>query len=61
MVKNCLVKACVIMTFLVGCTQADYTRGIGVYPGNPEDYTGPEIVRCCGDYRNLAAGSVTNP
>ena len=30
------------------------TRGIGVYPGNPAEYTGPEFVPAGNDYRNLA-------
>lgn len=37
------------------CTQSDvYTRGIGVYPGNPDEYQGPEMVKARSGYRNLA-------
>ena len=31
-----------------------YTRGIGVYPGDPEEYTGPALVIDSSTYRNLA-------
>ena len=37
---------------------AEYTRGIGVYPGCPDDYAGPAIVAADSGYRNLAAGRV---
>ena len=30
------------------------TRGIGVYPGNPAEYFGPEMVEGGSEYRNLA-------
>jgi len=31
-----------------------YTRGVGVYPGDPKDYIGPEMVVDDANYRNLA-------
>jgi hypothetical protein len=31
-----------------------YTRGIGVYPGDPKEYMGPALVVDSGNYRNLA-------
>ncbi len=31
-----------------------YTRGVGVYPGDPKDYFGPELVVDEAKYRNLA-------
>ena len=31
-----------------------YTRGIGVYPGDPKEYTGPSLVVDAKNYRNLA-------
>jgi len=31
-----------------------YTRGIGVYPGDPAEYTGPSLVSGGSTYRNLA-------
>ena len=37
------------------CSQTGtYTRGIGVYPGNPDEYSGPEMVSGKAEYRNLA-------
>ena len=41
---------------ITACNQArpaDGTRGIGVYPGDPAEYDGPELVSS-GEYRNLA-------
>ena len=40
---------------LVSCSwaQQQYTRGIGVYPGDPSEYAGPTFV-IDGSYRNLA-------
>jgi hypothetical protein len=32
----------------------NYTRGIGVYPGDPKEYTGPTLVTDTHTYRNLA-------
>ncbi len=32
----------------------NYTRGIGVYPGDPREYTGPALVTDANSYRNLA-------
>ncbi len=32
----------------------NYTRGIGVYPGDPREYTGPTLVADTHTYRNLA-------
>ncbi len=32
----------------------EYTRGIGVYPGDPKEYTGPSLVIDARTYRNLA-------
>ena len=31
-----------------------YTRGVGVYPGDPKDYSGPSMVVDETNYRNLA-------
>ncbi|MGA8906714.1 MAG: discoidin domain-containing protein, partial [Acidobacteriaceae bacterium] len=31
-----------------------YTRGVGVYPGDPKEYTGPTLVGGGATYRNLA-------
>ncbi len=32
----------------------NYTRGIGLYPGDPKEYTGPTLVADAHGYRNLA-------
>ena len=32
----------------------NYTRGIGVYPGDPKEYAGPTLVADAHSYRNLA-------
>lgn len=46
---------------MVSCTQVPdaaqrgaYSRGIGVYPGDPAAYSGPALVPAGDDYRNLA-------
>ena len=48
-----------LLTFLFACislaAQAQtYTRGIGIYPGDPNEYTGPTMVADAQTYRNLA-------
>jgi len=44
-----------IFAFAVLTVQAQkYTRGIGVYPGDPREYTGPALVEGANTYRNLA-------
>lgn len=48
--------SCLLLSF--SCTNNDstvLTRGIGVYPGSVEEYTGPETVPADGGTRNLAA------
>lgn len=43
------------LMILASCSSnAEYTRGIGVYPGDPDDYTGPQAVAGGDEYRNLA-------
>jgi hypothetical protein len=32
----------------------EFTRGVGVYPGDPKEYAGPELRADTGTYRNLA-------
>lgn len=32
----------------------NFTRGVGVYPGDPKEYTGPSLVIDANTYRNLA-------
>ncbi|GHT32085.1 hypothetical protein AGMMS49574_14940 [Bacteroidia bacterium] len=45
-------------TLLVGCQSATnnsgYSRGIGIYPGNPEETFAPELVADNSTYRNVA-------
>src|SRR5664280_824018 len=47
------------IALLVACATVaghaqNYTRGIGVYPGDPKEYTGPALVADTHTYRNLA-------
>ena len=35
------------------------TRGIGIYPGAPEEYYGPQLVKCM-DERNVARGRMVS-
>ena len=51
----------VLVALLASCqnsTQSVKTRGIGVYPGNPAEYTGPEVVPGGSAYRNLALNRI---
>jgi hypothetical protein len=44
-----------ILAFAISTVYAqNYTRGIGVYPGDPKEYTGPTLVTDANTYRNLA-------
>jgi hypothetical protein len=45
----------ILASVLASCSwaQQQYTRGIGVYPGDPSEYTGPAFA-IDGNYRNLA-------
>src|SRR5579863_1469221 len=44
-----------IFAFAVLTVQAqNYTRGVGVYPGDLREYTGPTLVAGANTYRNLA-------
>jgi hypothetical protein len=54
--KTHLFSSLIMLMALCGCAgnhSVQYTRGIGEYPGNTDDYAGPEIVTG-GEYRNLA-------
>ena len=46
----CFVLACVSLA----ARAQTYTRGIGVYPGDPKEYTGPALSADAHTYRNLA-------
>jgi hypothetical protein len=52
-----MMKFCVLFAFLsvaLVSNAQQYTRGIGVYPGNPNEYVGPTLVDEKSTYRNLA-------
>lgn len=53
MKTKALILALMVLA-VSACSNGDYTRGIGVYPGKVEDYTGPEIIPGVDGYRNLA-------
>ncbi|HKO14432.1 MAG TPA: discoidin domain-containing protein, partial [Acidobacteriaceae bacterium] len=38
----------------LACHAQQYTRGLGVYPGDPREYAGPHLVVDSSSYRNLA-------
>jgi hypothetical protein len=40
--------------FAVSTFAQNYTRGVGVYPGDPKEFTGPSLVVDAMNYRNLA-------
>lgn len=42
------------MLLLAVASAQEYTRGVGVYPGNPEEYFGPAMQLDTTSYRNLA-------
>src|SRR5579863_6110661 len=45
----------IILAFAALAVQAqNYTRGVGVYPGDPREYSGPTLVADANTYRNLA-------
>jgi Exo-beta-D-glucosaminidase Ig-fold domain/Glycosyl hydrolases family 2/F5/8 type C domain/Glycosyl hydrolases family 2, sugar binding domain len=50
------MKYLVLILFAVSLVSnaQQYTRGIGVYPGDPKEYTGPSLTADAGTYRNLA-------
>jgi beta-galactosidase/beta-glucuronidase len=50
------VKTAVLLLLAssVVASAQQYTRGLGVYPGDPKQYDGPSLVVDAGAYRNLA-------
>ena len=40
--------------FAVSTFAQNYTRGVGIYPGDPKEFTGPSLVADAANYRNLA-------
>ena len=51
--------ASLILTVACSHEQAPVTRGIGVYPGNPDESAAPSLVKGDGTYRNIALGRTT--
>ena len=51
-----------LFLILVACSQERTagTRGIGVYPGNPDESSAPSVVKGGGKYRNIALGRITD-
>src|SRR4030042_6675742 len=52
-----ILAGIVMMSFMIsGCSQkADsFSRGVGMYPGNPEEDFSPALVADNADYRNIA-------
>ena len=50
------MKRIALLVFAAALTAhaQNYTRGIGVYPGDPQEYTGPSLVVDATTYRDLA-------
>src|SRR5579871_1120360 len=49
-----MTKLLALSLIAVFCRAQSYTRGIGVYPGDPEQYAGPTLKIDSSTYRNLA-------
>jgi len=47
-------SALLILAFSLISSAQQYTRGIGIYPGDPKEYMGPSLVVDAKTYRNLA-------
>ena len=54
-----LGTASLILAAACSHEQAAVTRGIGVYPGNPDESAAPSVVKGDGTYRNIALGRTT--
>jgi hypothetical protein len=57
--RSRFVKRFAVLFLAIGLTpnshpQIEYTRGIGVYPGDPREYFGPSLTVDSTTYRNLA-------
>jgi hypothetical protein len=48
------LSALLILAIALVSSAQQYTRGVGVYPGDPKEYTGPALQVDTGTYRNLA-------
>src|SRR5215472_10879889 len=49
-----MTKLLCISLIAAVCSAQPYTRGIGVYPGDPGQYAGPSLKIDASTYRNLA-------
>ena len=46
--------------FLAGCqSNESYTKGVGIYPGNPEEDFSPDLVTDNDQYGNVALNRIT--
>ena len=56
-----ILLGAVSLVLIAACSreQAAVTRGIGVYPGNPDESAAPSLVKGDGTYRNIALGRTT--
>ena len=57
-----ILSVMILPAVLVACSQEQGagTRGIGVYPGNPDESSAPSVVKGGGKYRNIALGRITD-
>lgn len=52
-----LIAEILVLLFIsAGCNtgKEDFTRGVGIYPGDPSEYSGPQLVADKQNYRNIA-------
>jgi hypothetical protein len=52
--ENVKYFALLILAASLASSAQEYTRGIGVYPGDPREYAGPSLAPDAHAYRNLA-------
>jgi hypothetical protein len=52
-----LIAEILVLLFIsAGCNpgKVDFTRGVGIYPGDPSEYSGPQLVADKQNFRNIA-------
>ena len=56
--KRSLILFGTVLLLVVSCSRERTagTRGIGVYPGNPDESAAPSLVKGDKTYRNIALG-----
>ena len=61
MKRSLNLSGIVLLAVLAACSQERTagTRGIGVYPGNPDESAAPSLVKGDNTYRNIALGRTT--